>query len=100
MASAASAHGSAPHEHATLQPVHELLGRAERDRIEIYQTNGDFLEAQRSGVKNFKFADPIHHKDLFLSVEKKINTFNSNSLKKYEKLIKLYDRADIINDIA
>ena len=36
------------------KPVHELLGGAERDRIEIYQTNGDFLEAQRSGVKNFK----------------------------------------------
>ena len=25
------------------KPVHELLGGAERDRIEIYQTNGDFL---------------------------------------------------------
>lgn len=36
------------------KPVHELLGGSERDRIEIYQTNGDFLEAQRSGVKNFK----------------------------------------------
>ena len=36
------------------KPVHELLGGAERDRIEIYQTNGDFLEAQRRGVKNFK----------------------------------------------
>ncbi len=61
--------------------------------------HGDLLGFQQSGVKNFKFADPIHHKDLFLSVEKKINTFNSNSLKKYEKLIKLYDRADIINEI-
>ena len=36
------------------KPVHELLGGSERDRIEIYQTNGDFLEAQRGGVKNFK----------------------------------------------
>ena len=35
-------------------PIHELLGGSERDRIEIYQTNGDFLEAQRRGVKNFK----------------------------------------------
>ena len=61
--------------------------------------HGDLLGFQQSGVKDFKFADPIHHKDLFLSVEKKINTFNSNSLKKYEKLIKLYDRADIINEL-
>ena len=36
------------------KPVHELLGGSERDRIEIYQTNGDFLEAKRGGVKNFK----------------------------------------------
>ena len=58
--------------------------------------HGDLLGFQQSGIKNFKFADPVHHKDLFLSAENKINTFNSNSLKKYEKLIKLYDRADII----
>ncbi len=61
--------------------------------------HGDLLGFQQSGVKNFKFADPIHHKDLFLSAENKINTFNSNSLKKYEKLIKLFDKADIINEI-
>ena len=61
--------------------------------------HGDLLGFQQSGIKNFKFADPVHHKDLFLSAENKINTFNSNSLKKYEKLIKLYDRADIINKI-
>ena len=36
------------------KPVYQLLGGSERDRIEIYQTNGDFLEAQRRGVKNFK----------------------------------------------
>ena len=61
--------------------------------------HGDLLGFQQSGIKNFKFADPVHHKDLFLSAENKINTFNSNSLKKYEKLIKLYDRADIINEV-
>ncbi len=61
--------------------------------------HGDLLGFQQSGVKNFKFADPVHHKDLFLSAENKINTFNSNSLKKYEKLIKLFDKADIINEI-
>ena len=35
-------------------PVHQLLGGADRDRIEIYQTNGNFLEAQSRGVRNFK----------------------------------------------
>ena len=35
-------------------PVHQLLGGANRDRIEIYQTNGDFVEARSRGVKNFK----------------------------------------------
>lgn len=36
------------------RPVHDLLGPASRDRIEIYQTNGNFLAAQAAGVKNFK----------------------------------------------
>ncbi len=40
-------------QHAGL-PVHELLGGAERDRLEIYQTNGDFLAAKARGVRNFK----------------------------------------------
>ena len=35
-------------------PVHELIGGAGRDRIEIYQTNGNFLEGKTRGVKNFK----------------------------------------------
>ena len=35
---------------------------------------------------------------IFDNLKAKIG-FNSSSLKKYEKLIKLYDRADIINEI-
>ena len=35
-------------------PVYELLGGAARDRIEIYQTNGNFLQARNRGVRNFK----------------------------------------------
>ncbi|MBO6481928.1 MAG: ATP-dependent DNA helicase RecG, partial [Pelagibacteraceae bacterium] len=31
--------------------------------------HGDILGFQQSGIKNFKFADPIHHKDLFLLAE-------------------------------
>ncbi len=61
--------------------------------------HGDLLGFQQSGIKNFKFADPIHHKDLFLLGENKIKSFNTNSLKKYENLIKLFDKADIINEI-
>lgn len=36
------------------KPVHELLGPANRDRIPIYQTNGDFAQAYANGVRNFK----------------------------------------------
>lgn len=36
------------------KPLHELLGPANRDRIPIYQTNGDFAQAYASGVRNFK----------------------------------------------
>ena len=57
---------------------------------------GDILGFKQSGIKNFKFADPIHHKDLFLSAENKINTFNFNSLKKYEKLIEQEYNFDFI----
>ena len=40
------------------RPVHELLaadaGVSSRDRIPIYQTNGDFVEGKAAGVRNFK----------------------------------------------
>jgi len=36
------------------QPVHQLLGGADRDRLEIYQTNGDFQAGKAAGVRNFK----------------------------------------------
>ena len=62
--------------------------------------HGDLLGFQQSGIKNFKFADPIHHKDLFLMAEKKIKNIKVENIKKYETLIKLYDRAEIINEIA
>jgi ATP-dependent DNA helicase RecG len=62
--------------------------------------HGDILGFQQSGIKNFKFADPIHHKDLFLLAEKNIKNIDINNIKKFETLIKLYDRAEIINEIA
>ena len=63
---------------------------------------GDILGFKQSGIKNFKLADPIHNNDLFLLAEKEMRRIeNSNeNIGKYKPLIKLYDRADIINDIA
>ena len=63
---------------------------------------GDILGFKQSGIKNFKLADPIHNADLFLLAEKEMRRIeNTNeNIKKFKSLIKLYDRADIINDIA
>jgi ATP-dependent DNA helicase RecG len=63
---------------------------------------GDILGFKQSGIKNFKLADPIHNNDLFVLAEIEIRRIeNSNEdISKYKPLIKLYDRADIINDIA
>jgi ATP-dependent DNA helicase RecG len=63
---------------------------------------GDLLGFKQSGVKNFRLADPIQNEDLFLMAEKqikKIESENSN-IDKYKALLKLYDQADIINDIV
>jgi len=63
---------------------------------------GDILGFKQSGIKNFKLADPIHNSDLFLLADKEMRRIeNSNEdIRKFKPLIKLYDRADIINDIA
>ena len=51
--------------------------------------------------KNFKLADPIHNHNLFILAEKEIKRIENNEdISKFKPLIKLYDRADIINDIA
>ena len=57
---------------------------------------------KQSGIKNFKLADPIHNNDLFLLAETEIRRIEKNNedIKKFKPLIKLYDRADVINDIA
>jgi len=63
---------------------------------------GDILGFKQSGIKNFKLADPIHNHDLFLLAEKEIKKIEATKedISKFKPLIKLYDRADIINDIA
>ena len=63
---------------------------------------GDILGFKQSGVKKFKIADPILHRDLFELAEEEINKIEQNNSKlgEYYKLLKLYDRADILNDIV
>jgi ATP-dependent DNA helicase RecG len=63
---------------------------------------GDILGFKQSGIKNFRLADPVQNSDLFLLAEKEIRRIemNNEDISKYKPLIKLYDRADIINDIA
>ena len=63
---------------------------------------GDILGFKQSGIKNFKLADPVHNSDLFILAEKEIKRIEKQNedISKYKPLIKLYDRADIINDIA
>ena len=62
---------------------------------------GDVLGYQQSGTKDFKLADPIHHEDLFKIAEKNIKEIEDNeyNFQKYEFLLKLFDKADIINEI-
>ena len=62
---------------------------------------GDILGFKQSGEKVFKLADPIHNNDLFELAEKEIKHMENNNiqLNKYKTLMKLYDQADVINDI-
>ncbi len=63
---------------------------------------GDILGFKQSGIKNFKLADPIHNHNLFILAEKEIKRIENEKedIGRFKPLIKLYDRADIINDIA
>ena len=53
---------------------------------------------QQSGIKNFRFADPVNHDDLFILAENyvKNNIINTNQ-KKFNFILKLFDKAEIIN---
>ena len=63
---------------------------------------GDLLGFKQSGVKNFKLADPGHNEDLFILAEQEIRKIEKENIdiKRYRPLLKLYDQADIINDIV
>ena len=59
---------------------------------------GDITGYQQSGMKNFKFADPVIHSDLFELAEKYIfNIKDKVNQKKYMFLLKLFDKAEVIN---
>ncbi|MDA7573127.1 ATP-dependent DNA helicase RecG [Candidatus Pelagibacter sp.] len=63
---------------------------------------GDLLGFKQSGIKNFKLADPIQNEDLFRLAESQIKEIEEKhiNIDKYKALLKLYDQADIINDIV
>ena len=62
---------------------------------------GDVLGYQQSGVKDFKLADPLHHEQLFILAEQNIRNIETDAknFEKYNFLLKLFDKADIINEI-
>ena len=59
---------------------------------------GDLIGYQQSGIKSFRFADPVIHEDLFklaeIYVQKNLDMVNQT---KYSFLLKLFDKAEIIN---
>ena len=63
---------------------------------------GDILGYKQSGLKEFRLVDPIHHEDLFRLVEQDIKQIEKkkNIIDKYKPLLKLYDQANIINEIS
>ena len=62
---------------------------------------GDLLGFKQSGIKNYRLADPIQNEDLFRLGEEEIKRIENEeiNIQKYKPLLKLYDQADIINDL-
>ena len=59
---------------------------------------GDIAGFQQSGLKNYRFADPFVHQDLFKLAENYILKISDTmDQKKYNFLLKLFDKAEIIN---
>ena len=58
---------------------------------------GDLIGYQQSGDKNYKFADPVNHQDLFKLAEKYVKNLLNINQEKYLFLLKLFDKAEIIN---
>ena len=62
---------------------------------------GDLLGFQQSGQKTFRLADPIINEDLFILAENEIKYIESSNtdLSQYNTLLKLFDRANIVNEL-
>ena len=59
---------------------------------------GDLIGYQQSGIKNFRFADPVGHEDLFHLAERYVKKISGEiNHKKYSFLLKLFDKAEILN---
>ena len=58
---------------------------------------GDLIGYQQSGLKTFRFADPLIHEDLFKLAEAFIKKIKNSEIEKYNFLLKLFDKAEIIN---
>ena len=60
---------------------------------------GDVLGFKQSGIKKFRLADPLIHEDIFNLAEKEIKKIETNDkdFSRYKILLKLYDKASIIN---
>ena len=58
---------------------------------------GDLIGYQQSGLKNFRFADPLIHEDLFKLAEAFIKKIEIKEIEKNNFLLKLFDKAEIIN---
>ncbi len=57
---------------------------------------GDIIGYQQSGEKFFKIADPVAHKDLFIYAESYMKKIENQSFDKFDFLIRLYDKAEVI----
>ncbi len=57
---------------------------------------GDIIGYQQSGEKFFKIADPINHNDLFIYAENYLKKLENKNLNKFDFLVKLHDKAEII----
>ncbi len=58
---------------------------------------GDLIGYQQSGLKNFRFADPVIHEDLFELADTFIKKIEQDKIEKYNFLLKLFDKAEVIN---
>jgi len=81
--------------------VDELRKRISEEDMKL-RGYGDLLGFKHSGLQSFRLADPVLNEDLFTLAEKETKRIERDNinLNKFQSLLKLYDRADILNDIV